>query len=373
MTVHLNFEEARRVLFEVAELVAGREEVPVEWERIFEEISDECDASNSRTHIAFLGTALLARSVNADVDTYARKVAAGTPGAYDARSLAHKVLVPAAQELDIHLGVTGREPLNNQPYFRISRVTEEELLPIVRAVGTAKRVLHILDLIDKLDRAGTRAALAAFIKVRRARHTDYPTGSTHVAGTEVSRLVRAASGLEITGSGGRNAQAVVAGILDAALGTEYDVHCGRINDPDRQFVGDVCIAEKGTPSNDFVQLAAFEVREKIVQPSDVVAFQKRCAENNIGRAAIVAIGRQKRMNHPGIPYLWGEQRGVNAVVYQDWDEFVRQVIFWSRLTADEVVERAYVRVREYLVAIEAAPASVVTWNKAFECDARVLG
>ena len=33
--------------------------------------------------------------------------------------------MPVAAELGISLGVTGREPLNNQPYFRMTRLGDE--------------------------------------------------------------------------------------------------------------------------------------------------------------------------------------------------------------------------------------------------------
>jgi len=366
MAVQVDHDLARAVLFEVAERIAQGHNVPVEWERIFEEISDECDRTNSRTHIAFLGTVLLARSVDIDVDTYARKVSAATPGAYDARSLAHKVLVPASQELDIHLGVTGREPLNNQPYFRISRATSDQMLPIVRSPETARRVLHILDLIDELDQEATRNALAAFVKVRRSRHPEYPAAATHAAGTEVSRLVNAAHRISNAGSGGRNAQALAAGILDAAFGGDYVVSCGRINDPDRRFVGDVCLAYCRRPDEANSQVAAFEVREKAVESSDIIAFQKRCAENNVPRAAVIAVGQTNLLPTSCIPYIWGEERGVTTVVYQSWEEFVRDVVFWSGRSPGAIVERAYDMVREYLIAIEASPESVDSWIRAFD-------
>jgi hypothetical protein len=46
------------------------------------------------------------------------KHAPGNDNAFSARALAENVLVPLSAELGISLGVTGRQPLNNQPYFR---------------------------------------------------------------------------------------------------------------------------------------------------------------------------------------------------------------------------------------------------------------
>ena len=47
-------------------------------------------------------------------------------GVISADSGCHSVLVPAAAELGISLGVTGREPLNNQPYFRMTRLGDNQ-------------------------------------------------------------------------------------------------------------------------------------------------------------------------------------------------------------------------------------------------------
>src|SRR5690606_17545411 len=93
------------------------------WQQKVEEISQLCDQGAPRTHVAFVGTAMLAKSMDADADLYAIKPAhaSDNKNSYSARTLCHSVLVPLAAELGIHLGVTGREPLNNQPYFRMTR------------------------------------------------------------------------------------------------------------------------------------------------------------------------------------------------------------------------------------------------------------
>lgn len=73
------------------------------------------------------------------MDVFAVKVGAEGEGAYSARGLGHGVLVPLAAELGINLGVTGREPLNNQPYFRIKRVSEN--MPVR---GGTEHIVHEL-------------------------------------------------------------------------------------------------------------------------------------------------------------------------------------------------------------------------------------
>jgi hypothetical protein len=63
---------------------------------------------------------MLAKSVNHEADLFAIKPdhAPDNPLAFSARTLCHGIIVPLSAELGISIGVTGREPLNNQPYFR---------------------------------------------------------------------------------------------------------------------------------------------------------------------------------------------------------------------------------------------------------------
>ena len=108
---------------------------------------------------------MLAKAPRLDVDLLAIKPSKdrGNPGAYSARNLYHQVLVPLAVDLGVSLGVTGREPLNNQPYFRIAKLGDDTP---VRQSGRAA-FDHMRNLVDELQglraKEEARAALAAFI------------------------------------------------------------------------------------------------------------------------------------------------------------------------------------------------------------------
>jgi hypothetical protein len=147
---------ARRVLFEEA-AAAETGSIDTTWRRQIERFSEICEQADIRTHIAFLGTALLAKSVDPSIDAFAVKARTSDPGAYSARGLAHGVLVPNAPQLGINLGVTGREPLNNQPYFRIMRVTPE--IPVHGSARAALSALcDLLQLVAELTSPETARA-----------------------------------------------------------------------------------------------------------------------------------------------------------------------------------------------------------------------
>ena len=120
MSIRFNYDEATVFLLNQAEMAeAGK--VDLVWVDKIETLSRLCEEASVRTHIAFLGTALLAKALNHNVDPHTVKPthAPNKERAYPARTLAEKVLVPVSIQVGFHLGVTGREPLNNQPYFRM--------------------------------------------------------------------------------------------------------------------------------------------------------------------------------------------------------------------------------------------------------------
>jgi hypothetical protein len=139
-----------------------------QWIIKVERLSQLCETGISKTHIAFLGTAMLAKTLDLRADLFAIKPthARDNAKAFSARTLSHSVLVPLAAELGINLGVTGREPLNNQPYFRMERL---DVGTPVHAGGRAA-FDYMLSLVRELQELRSQdqalGALRAFIGVR---------------------------------------------------------------------------------------------------------------------------------------------------------------------------------------------------------------
>jgi hypothetical protein len=76
----------------------------------------------SKTYTPALGTVLLARATDDRVDPLSIKSEYG-PDTYSLRTVGHQVLVPAARRLGFSIRNTGREPLNNQPFFRYDHMS----------------------------------------------------------------------------------------------------------------------------------------------------------------------------------------------------------------------------------------------------------
>jgi hypothetical protein len=160
MGLSVDREQTATVLKAAARLADSDGSVPEEWTQRTREI-DECP---SRSFTPALGTALLARATNPEIDALALKPEAG-PHAYSARSVATNVLVPGAVKYGYDLRATGREPLNNQPFFRYDRIdridhVRNDAMPWVTALTDA------CNAINKLGADDAKLALAAYLRVR---------------------------------------------------------------------------------------------------------------------------------------------------------------------------------------------------------------
>jgi hypothetical protein len=160
MGLSVDREQTATVLKAAARLADSDRSVPEEWTQRTREI-DECP---SRSFTPALGTALLARATNPEIDALALKPEAG-PHAYSARSVATNVLVPGTVKYGYDLRATGREPLNNQPFFRYDRIdridhVRNDAVPWVTALTDA------CNAINKLGADDAKLALAAYLRVR---------------------------------------------------------------------------------------------------------------------------------------------------------------------------------------------------------------
>jgi len=346
---------ARLILFEeAAKAMAGY--VDPTWVKPLEAISVAARDTGSLTHIAFVGTAILARCLWPDVDVFAVKDRAG-PGAYSARGLCHGVLVPNAPELDVSLGVTGREPLNNQPYFRIERLTRDA--PVR---STARPTLHLVcDLLDRLAVSSdeqARQAMRAFIDVRRRHGTRYARSVDASIQITTPELVLAIEQLVADGSeGGRRAQAVVAGLMDVLFGASR-VDARRVNDPSRTIPADVNV--RGTSGDGWER--AFEVRDKPVSREDLYLLVDKCRKQGAAEAVMVAIAPSPAINLLTEAQAWAAERGVALTVFSDWISLVGQALHWGSLPTLQAAKLVPARIEQRLIEAEVSEQALALWQ-----------
>ncbi|MBF8637662.1 restriction endonuclease, SacI family [Pseudomonas fulva] len=335
------------------------EAVDQSWISKIERLSQLCQGQ-ARTHIAFLGTQILAKCVNRNVDLYAIKPthAIGNDRAYSARSLCHGVLVPLSADLGFHIGVTGREPLNNQPYFRMTHLGDQTP---VHSMSTAA-FDYMLELVAELEQMNSETqaliALRAFIFVRSGYQPRYGVSSAAISVKPEELASVIFTFVQENSEHGRRAQAAVAGLMDVAVGTTRVVS-GRINDPSRDSPGDVCI--KAVQESDEWE-KAFEVRDKPVSEGDVQIFGQKCVGMGVREVALVMLSTQQ--TQLDILYLtrWANGLGIGLTLFYGWEDIVGQALFWSELSKPEAAIQAVEHIADRLVAIEASQEGVERWH-----------
>ena len=367
MGIRIDRGEAQRILIEQAEIARDEdsksprvaETNSPDWEALISGFSHSCDQANSKTHIAFLGTEILAKCLEPRVDLYAIKPNHDKKNsrAYSARSLCHQVLVPLSAELGFDIGVSGREPLNNQPYFRMTRLGDDT--PVrANAAEAFGKMLGIIQLLDSVKtKTETKKALRAYIKVRRKYHRTYGSASPSDAPLEIRQFSNIVyKFVQANSEGGKRAQAVVAGILDVfAPGL---VISGRINDPDRRSPGDVCLlAQAGSD-----QIGkAFEVRDKPVSLSDAHIFGRKCMLAGVTDVAIVlASPSQERLSESLDD--WAEKNSIFLRLFYGWEDLISEVFFWASIPTIKATASAAATIDQRLVEVEASVEGVELWR-----------
>ncbi|WBG66959.1 restriction endonuclease, SacI family [Pseudomonas citronellolis] len=331
-----------------------------EWQAKIEKLSQMCEGQ-AKTHIAFIGTEILAKSLDGDVDLYAIKPrhASGNNHAYSARSLCHSVLVPLAAELGFNIGVTGREPLNNQPYFRMTRL--DDGTPV--HPSSLASFQYMKALVDELQAMTSvfeaREALLAYIAVRLRYQPRYTISSADVVVHPETLAKIIWDFVKQDSEQGRRAQAVVAGLMDVVAGPAR-VESGRINDPSRNSPGDVCIRSS---LSGLEWEKAFEVRDKPVSLSDVQIFGKKCIDMGVREIAVVMVADGQEALSKSLLNQWAAQFGIGVTLFHGWESIVDQALFWSNISKPEAAVQAVHFIDKRLVAIETSEDGVRTWQR----------
>ena len=344
---------------------ASKETISPEWAKRFRELSDLV-GNDAKTIIAVLGTQLLAKATNPDVNAFALQQRADVNGSFSARGLCTYVMAEVSLELGIDLGVRSREPHNNQPFFGRPLIDES----ILEDVRNHEAFDFFLKLLSDLEGLGSdpdkyREILRTFIYVR----TDDDTGAwKRREGVEasiaeftdtISQFVADRS------ESGRRAQAIAVGLLDV-LATSERVEVGRINDPDRHLPGDVAVRDLSEAAED---VRVWEVRDKPVEEGQARFSVQKCVEADGGKKlAILAVSANQPEFETKDLISWAEQRGVLLRIYFGWHQFVEECLFWSAVPTDSLIEKAHERIHIRLKDADVSDSGIKQWSETFSED-----
>lgn len=328
------------------------------WVDLFVRLGDACRIRN-KTMIAMLGTAILAKATEPIVDVFSLQVGEDRDSnTYSARALCKDVLAANANRLGIDLGVTGREPLNNQPFFGKSRVSPE-----MKVRTDAQAALGLLiESLSRLDRVNTqkeaRKALRAFLQVRR-RKIDVITVSDSDGDSlsEDDLLDRILDFVNEDSEGGKRAQAVASGLLDMLFGRERIV-AKRINDPSRNMPGDIGVLESlGSKTIERV----FEVKDKPITTEDIALLIDSVMRTQISKVAMLAVSYAQSEIDSESSVRWAEARQIRLRVFIGWKELLKETLFWSA-EPKIAIGQALRNITQRIVYYEVSQEGFLKWS-----------
>jgi hypothetical protein len=356
MPIQLNYGISRARFREALELARSDKPLPQVWLERTKKVSD----SPSKTYIAMLGTALLAMATDPKVDPFALKVR-DFPTAYSARSLCKDVLVPCAVEAGIHIGTTGREPLNNQPFFRHERVGPDmKVKPYMRP--HLDYLCQSLASMKKLDQAQAVDAFAAFLRVRlqEGPKSTAPLIVEQALGIPdlIGKSVRFISS---DPENGKRGQALVA----AALGLVFaDVRTTRVYDPSRHWPGDV-VAYDG----DTVMLSV-EVKQRPATETEILQFVERCTNIGVQRAMAALLDPdQPLLEVEELCDVAWQRHGLHLSVFMGADELLGNVLTWTPKPLANALTELPQLMATRLDELEASAEGQAAWAALFKANA----
>lgn len=359
--VTVNTDRARETFLLALQQVDSGASLPTEWI----ERTQLTGKSPSRTFVAMLGTALLARATDARVDPLVLK-STGSPAAglaaYSARTVATGVLAPIAVEHMIDIGTRGREPLNNQPFFHHKRVQRD--MVVKDAVRPhLESLVQTLERLRDLTEDETLPALAAFLAVRR-RVARRPIPRITVVNTHwtVNEFVQAVADFVTSWpEDGKRGQAMVAAALDLVYPA---VTLGHINDPSSHVPGDVKgFLEEGT---DVLPSVSVEVKQKQVERSDVLYWSQALSRASVGRGIYVMLApEQEEIDVDQLRKQVLTQRNVLIQLHASAAAFLHEAMIWSGIGLNGFLRHFPLRMQERLEEAGVSDESLEQWVELF--------
>lgn len=290
----------------------------------------------SKTYVAALGAALLARSTNDQVDCLTHKSDQG-PRSYQLRKLAE--FLARENRGRYHLGSTSeKNPVNASTLIKSNQRLDE----FTHIKSTAKPAYDLfIDCLTTLNGHSSEEALLAFAAYLRLRmevaQSAEEAARQLLASDELlslEALLKAADFfVREDPEGGKRGQAFVAALLDCLFD---DVELQKINSP---HPGDVRIVRDGNVS------LAVEVKQVAVAETTGINLAREARAMGADAALLVVIcDKQKPLNREPIMRTATQVHGVAVAVSESVYELVHQLsVFGGGVTADirEQLPRKY--------------------------------
>lgn len=343
--------EAQRVLERAARAAlkpAGRKDAV---QRLWEDRCREAWTWSTKTAIAALGTALLAKATDGSVDALSLKPSSGGNG-YAARSLESRVLAAHRQTYQYILGTSAPDPLANSPWYEPDRIDR------IKKWRHPQVGAELVSWLSTLAGGDAFDALVAFVRVAKAEAQARAASATkalNVTGS-VRTLEQLLDGVQtlatLDAEDGRIGAAAVAAAYAAA---GHRVEARVVNDPGQTDV-DVYAGRATTPT------LGCEVKQKIATDQDARDIAAGAREIGSSKALLAALHpRQPHLDRDGLCRWADEQEGVLLDIAHGFrDLFVRSITSGPATRAEFLGSYAK-HMSHWLVELEASEQALDRW------------
>lgn len=339
------------------------------WVTRIQNFSTLAETAAGLQSIAVIGSALIAKATNLEINPFCLRSNASVSGAYNVRGPAEKVLYPASLMHRFDIGSNSSNPLNGQTFNKLEIIDKTLRIRGGQSlVNPLNDILHAASLLA--SEADATAALGAYIHVRQrySRKPSVAEGSAKISNTTSLRHA-ISSWVSLDSEGGARAQAAVGGFLDAIFGIQR-IRVGKPNEPDRQIAGDVILWKESIgqsmvnvdPKPDQIDLA-IEVRDKLVSLVDCLSVLRKLGEAGVSKGAIVAIGRNQGAISQKDIELRALEAGVHLEIFTDWGLLIGQATLWSAKSDLTIAELAVETIRARAEQIRVSTAGVADWDR----------
>jgi hypothetical protein len=297
-------------------LVLARSDTPLPEEWIGH--ARAVGTARNRTFTPILGTALLARAADDEVDVASLREDESSRG-YSARSLAKDILVPYCARAGIDLRNKGPEPLNNQPFLKAPRVSTD-LKVKKSAVPALEHLCRCLDALESLRGKAALEALAAFLRVR-IQESRLPTPIELGSGVlELPELLSAIDAITLADDTGVVGVASVAAALSLCFS---EVRTRHANDPTSALVGHVGGFDRS------VQTLAVDVGNRAASDADMLLFARQMAGGGVRRGVVVCLSHAT-VDAGQLQFQARRLHQVELTILQKTSELVRLAFTMAR-------------------------------------------
>ncbi len=361
MTIQIDHAVAKRNLFEAHQFVMdGVEEdrESVKWKGLVDELGRICPYKKSSTFVAALGTAVLAKTVDINIDPYSLLGRGGGDRSYSARSLADNVWAKNRAYLEIDLGANGANPLNNIPFIGRDSIRAIERVRNQEGKDFLFFCLDELDTVKSIDSA--KAALRGFVASRLKKSAKkFKAGKDAGDHLVVQTLAKIIDEFVRTDSEeGRRAQAVAAGLLTAVYGID-NVEVGHINDPDRHYPLDITVFEDRDQGT--VRLSV-EVKDKVITGSEILSSVEKVTEFGYTNIVYLAINKNQNTNDFTLEAERARDYGCKVVIFDEWLSFCNACVSNSSINGPQVFKEIYKAIGNMLVKLQVSQSGLDQWS-----------